>query len=657
MKKIWASLLTIAMFLSLLPMQAEALGKFTDISDASTAQNVEVLSLMGVLGGRGDNVFDPNGYLTRAEFCKMVIQLQGRGDQVAKHVNRTIFPDVPAQHWASAYIALASHTEEGTPGLIHGLPDGTFAPDRSITYGEAVTILMRVLGYTDIDAKALWPQGYIDLAVEHKVSDGVRLGGDSAITRSQAAQLFVNVLRAKMKSGSALKTLGSETTLLSASATKGTLRTADGKTYVMVNPADTTILAGARGQVVLDGEKALSFLPSVGTGALSDAAVIVSADGSITEINSLTNGVYGYSLYKNGVRISQADIKRGDVATYNATAKAVTLCDTRVAVYYENCTPSPSAPISITVLGGTVFQVLPTARESLSKFKPGKTMVLQLAADGQVAGAVATGELGLSGNASAYVGSKKTQLICGGKLIELELKGTDTSALTGDVVRISQTGKNTWDMHLTAQRSQADGDLDLIARTLGTRQLSDDMVLLWGSELVDTNQTFEESVLDQDRIVYAHVNSAGKVDMVVITDKTVLYGRAIVTERTVTDPEFNTTSRLRTLAVENTSGTSDTLSSRFSARMGDFVEAHILGEKYTDVTVMKKLEAVPSNAWIGTTAVNYNSATYTVPTTTVQCYNKDNGLWFEDFEEAMAYGGTRNLYVSGNVVRVIEVYT
>lgn len=103
-------------------------------------------------------------------------------------------------------------------------------------------------------------------------------------------------------------------------------------------------------------------------------------------------------------------------------------------MYYEACDPSPSAPSSITVLNGSQFTVLPTAQESLSKFKPGKTMTLLLTSDGSVAGAVDS-ESSARANAVGVVDSNgKLQMFCGSSIIEIA--GT-YSEYSGKLVGIS----------------------------------------------------------------------------------------------------------------------------------------------------------------------------------------------------------------------------
>ncbi len=122
-KKFISIVLCLALSLSLAP-SALALGAFADVTDAETAQNVEVLRLMGVI--EGDNgSFRPYGSLTRAEFCKMTVVLAGKRDASASYGGKTVFPDVKATHWASGYINYAAGKDAG---LVHGLPDGTFLP-------------------------------------------------------------------------------------------------------------------------------------------------------------------------------------------------------------------------------------------------------------------------------------------------------------------------------------------------------------------------------------------------------------------------------------------------------------------------------------------------------------------------------------------------
>ena len=67
---------------------------FTDITDPAVAEAAEVLRLLGVVNGTGGTLFNPGGTLTRAEFCKMAIEIMGKGEEASAQMNRTIFLDV-----------------------------------------------------------------------------------------------------------------------------------------------------------------------------------------------------------------------------------------------------------------------------------------------------------------------------------------------------------------------------------------------------------------------------------------------------------------------------------------------------------------------------------------------------------------------------------
>ena len=209
-KRLSAALLTAALALSLaLVPAAAAPGSFTDVSDATTAVNADILRLMGVVSGTGGNMFNPRDTLTRAQFCTMAVTFLQKAEEAPRYATRTIFSDVKSSHWARSYVNLAASITvaegEGENSraipLISGVGDGRFLPDDNVSMAEAVTILLRALGYTGKEAGAVWPQGYMDLAESIGLSEGLDLRPGDAITRAQAAQLFVNALSCKTNKG------------------------------------------------------------------------------------------------------------------------------------------------------------------------------------------------------------------------------------------------------------------------------------------------------------------------------------------------------------------------------------------------------------------------------------------------------------------------
>ena len=158
MKRFWSFLLAAVMALSLLVLPAGAadVARFSDVTDRNTIMAVESLRLMGVLDGYDDSTFRPGAALNRAQFCKMAVYAMNGEDELGLYSSVTIFPDAKPSHWASAYINMASRK-----GVIAGYPDGKFHPERSVTVGQAVTILLRMLGYKDENIGGVWPASYM----------------------------------------------------------------------------------------------------------------------------------------------------------------------------------------------------------------------------------------------------------------------------------------------------------------------------------------------------------------------------------------------------------------------------------------------------------------------------------------------------------------
>ena len=667
-KRVFSLLLALVLTLSAAAIPASAAESFSDVTDKKTAQNVEVLRLLGVIEGNGAGQFNPSGLLTRAEFCKMVVVLMGKGSDAMRYKTVTIFPDVRATHWAAGYINLAVRQSE--PKLLAGLPDGTFQPDSYITYGQAVTILMRVLGFADQDTGGIWPDGYINLAKSTGVSAGVNLTGSANITRAQAAQLFVNVLSTG-KDGKGYTPAGctkgdKEVTLVSMNGDK--LRISGEKDpKTLVRPSSSSALNGLKGHLLTNSDgKVVTFVPKTSSttgAAVSNAAVILPADKSTSGISALTDGRTDYTVYRNGVLSSVSALRKNDVVTYDAVSNTVYACDTRVTVYYESCEPSPSAPVSIKVLGGTQFEVLPTAQQSLSKFKPGKTMTILLTSDGTVAGAVEN-DYSARGNAIGIVDSDgNVKLLCGSTTIDLVLDGIkpDMTNLKGKLVSISSSSKTS--VGLYAKTGGVSGDLNVREGTLGSKKLASGVMLFDDGVLKNLSDLTDVSV-PQSRISYARTNANGEIDLIALSSTSgELYGRvSVYTETTpeVKDESGNVTVPAETttkISVDVNGTTYGPYTSGYGVRSGDFVAFKVNSGKtgFSQMLTLDKLGEVSASAWIGKTAVNYGGRTYTVPSD-VLCWNRDGGSWLDGgAEAALAYGGTMSLYVRDGVVRVIEV--
>jgi len=86
----------------------------------------------------------------------MIVRALGLETAAGYLATPTVFPDVTeAQSWAYGYINVAV-----TRGVIKGYPDGTFRPQGPVTQAEALTMVMRALGYKD-SLPGDWPLDYI----------------------------------------------------------------------------------------------------------------------------------------------------------------------------------------------------------------------------------------------------------------------------------------------------------------------------------------------------------------------------------------------------------------------------------------------------------------------------------------------------------------
>ena len=357
MKKVISLLVAAAAVLALMTPAMAATPSFPDVSDPTVSTQVDSLRMLGIVGGDANGNFRPGSTLTRAEFCVMAVNAMGNANQVALYSTRTIFPDVRSNHWARGYINLAA---AGENKIIAGTDKGTFEPDSPITYGQAVTILIRVLGYTNEDTGMLWPDGFIALAERIGLSDGLTgLTGSTAITRAQAARLFSNLLSTQQKEGGIyaekLGELRRDTVVLALDVTAddGTpnaIRTSSGA-YPVANGISPQSIVGKKGALLLNKKsEILTFIPDrtvQKTVVVSkcDAGWLMDSDGTRYTIDAKTpaytsegTGTYGdkwvdlgvgstATMYLNGGKVTGVYLSSGtaeDAVVVRGTASEAT---------------------------------------------------------------------------------------------------------------------------------------------------------------------------------------------------------------------------------------------------------------------------------------------------------------------------------------------
>lgn len=181
LKKLIAVVLTFTLVFS--AMAVGFAGTFSDVKDdAPYASAVARLQSLGLVSGMPDGTYQPDSAVTRAQMIAFVNAAQGLQDAAKLAVGPTKFKDVPATFWAAGDINIADPS---------GYPDGTFKPNNTVTYPEALALILRALGYT---ADYSWPYGVIAKATNVGITDGVTLSANATITRGQMAMLINNAL-------------------------------------------------------------------------------------------------------------------------------------------------------------------------------------------------------------------------------------------------------------------------------------------------------------------------------------------------------------------------------------------------------------------------------------------------------------------------------
>ncbi len=162
--------------------------KFSDLENHWAKTSVNNMGSRLVVNGVGNNKYEPDRSITRAEFAAVMVKALG----LEPGTGTNGFDDVPASAWYCGYVATAS-----SYGVIKGYNSKAFGPSDSITREQAMTMIARAMKITGLKLSL----------TESQISELLAGYADGANASSYAKESIAACLKAGIISGTSEKTL------------------------------------------------------------------------------------------------------------------------------------------------------------------------------------------------------------------------------------------------------------------------------------------------------------------------------------------------------------------------------------------------------------------------------------------------------------------
>lgn len=181
---------------------AQALKTFDDITNHWAKADIEYIASQGIVSGKTNKLFDPDGKVTRAEFARMLVGALGLTPEKG---NKT-FSDVNENAWYYQWVETAAKA-----GIIVG-SNGKFRPGDLVTREEIAVMIVKALAvknktltgseadlvqFDDRGAISGWARSAMGQAVNYKVVSGrtkTKLAPVDNTTRAEAAVMVKKLL-------------------------------------------------------------------------------------------------------------------------------------------------------------------------------------------------------------------------------------------------------------------------------------------------------------------------------------------------------------------------------------------------------------------------------------------------------------------------------
>ena len=472
-KRLLAFLLAVSMAVSMLALPAAAAG------NANTAVQLSIT----LDGMDSTQTAALNAVVTRGAFARMLVAYSTFRESVGSQgAVGTLYKDLPGSSAYAPYVRIAVQQ-----GWMSGYTDGTFRPDNAVTLEEAVTAVLKLLGYKMTDLSGSFPQAQLNKASELGLRNQLERQQGEALNYEECAILFYNALTANAASGSAYGTS------LGFTVSNGQVDTS------------SVMLSSLKGPFIADGITQLPFAP--------------------------------VSVYRNDKVSSSAELTKYDVYYYSESLQTVWIYTRRAAGRITAVSPSASAPTSVTVAGSTYTlgsAAVASQVSSLNGGGVGQVVTLLLGMNNEAAGIV-TGEEADSVFYGVVQSSARSLIEENGADVLQKVAVLCTDGITRTVnvdkslnfpegwlveITVGPDGENV--EHISGRSTS--GTINENATALGDAALADDV------EILDTTSegvagTVRPSrlsgvTLSSSDVRYYTVNEAGQIDRLILNDVT-----------------------------------------------------------------------------------------------------------------------------------------
>ena len=472
-KRILAFLLAVSIAVSMLVLPASAAGNANTAVQLSITLNAMDSSQQAAL----------NAVVTRGALARMLVSYSTYRESVGSQGTvGTLFTDLPGTSPYAPYVRIAVQN-----GWMNGYTDGSFRPDNAVTLEEAVTAILKLMGYKMTDLSGSFPNAQLNKASELGLRNQVDRSQGEVLNYEECALLFYNALTANAASGSAY---GSS---LGFTVSNGQVDTS------------SVMLKSLKGPFVAGDTVQLPFVPKM--------------------------------VYRNDKASESAELNKYDVYYYSESLQTLWAYTRRAARRITAVSPSASAPTSVTVAGTSYTLGSSAVASQVSSLNGGGVgqVVTLLLGMNDAAVSVLTGDAADAVFYGVVQSSSRTLVETNSAEVQqaVSVMCTDGTARTvnvnnklnfpaGKLVEISVDGDGE-SVRSISPRSTS-GSVSADGTALGDTPFADNV------QIIDTTSEgvagavrpsrLSGVTLSESDIRYYTTNSAGQIDRVILDDVT-----------------------------------------------------------------------------------------------------------------------------------------